>query len=101
MRSTRALQRSGSDIALSQGFNDSRREDFNKLPSSVMSVGNSVMSRSFKMMPPKSEYYYLSNSKNVNHLKSLEEDNEEDTSDEDHQPIIYPENRFLPKTFKI
>lgn len=102
MRSTRALQRSGSDIALSQGFNDSRsRDGFSKLPSTVMSMDKSVLSRSYKFLPPKSEYYYKSNFKNVNNLKALEEDNEDDTSDEDRQPIIYQENRYEPNTFKI
>ena len=57
--------------------------------------------RSLKLLPPKSNYYYQSNYKNANRLKVLEEDLDDDTSDEDCRPTIYPEDRFLSKQYKI
>ena len=57
--------------------------------------------KSYKLLPPKSEYYYLSHSKNANRLKALEEDRESDSSDEDHRPTIYPSNMHLAHTMKI
>jgi hypothetical protein len=77
------------------------RGDFRAIPSSTESVTKHLRSNSHKMLPRKTEYYYQSNYKNANRLKALEEDRESDSSDEDHQPIVYPENRYLGHTMKI
>lgn len=101
MRTNRTLQKSGSDIALSHSSFDLNSRGNISIPSSTMSVAKSFRSKSYKMLPPPSEYYYQSSFKNANRLKALEEDRESDSSDEDHQPTIYPERRFLMQTTKI
>jgi hypothetical protein len=103
-RSQRALQKSGSDIALSSMSRSNEfgsRGDFRYFPSSTDSVTKHVRSKSHMMLPRKTEYYYQGNFTSTNRLNPLEEDYEGESSDEDHQPIVYPENRYLGHTMKI
>jgi len=103
MRSQRALQKSGSDIAFSrQSVDMSSQPDVNEIPSSLDSLGRTFKNKSYKLLPPKSEYYYQSSYKNANRLRALDkEDIESDSSDDDHRPTVYPENRYLFQTTKI
>lgn len=87
---------------MSQASNDiGNQSDFRYMPSSIDSLQKTMRSKSYKLLPPKSEYYYLSNFKNANRLHALEEDRESDSSYEEHQPTVYPENRYLAATMKI
>lgn len=114
LRSTRALQKSGSSIALSQvsdglvvrddDWEYNRPEKF--IPRSTSSLGlNSTVSKSksYKLLPPPSQYYYQSNYKNVNRRKVLEATEEDETSDdaEDYMMTVYPEGRYLARQHKI
>lgn len=87
---------------MSQYSNDlTSHADIGHIPSSIDSVSKTFRSKSHKLLPPKTDYYYQSNFKNVRKFKAFEEDNESQSSDEDHQPIVYPENRHLGHTMKI
>ena len=77
------------------------RGGMNDIPSSTESVTKALRSKSYKLLPPKNEYYYKSNFRNAHRFKAFEEDVESNSSDEDHQPTVYPENLHLGHTMKI
>ncbi|CAI2365160.1 unnamed protein product [Moneuplotes crassus] len=102
LRSQRALQKSGSDIALSTMSNDlTSRGGYDQIPSSVPSIAKTLRSNSYKLLPPQTEYYYQSKFKNVGRFKAFDKEHESESSDEDHQPTVIPNDKYLGHTMKI